>query len=244
MKEILLLGLPLGLCACCWAQEINVYSEFARIDASGRATAPETPREILSPGVVRNGFTSFQVVVETPAETKWWLFIGQNPENFFKVTLYKESGGLLEPVDLPYQSQGPQVFWLDAWTDGNAAVQRVKLEPELHIGGDWVTYPIEARVMDAMVPDGPPFDLENGSARSVWKLAGEYLCDQSPVGAESGPGRFIERWRARNVAQDVRLTQAYSAKEGARRLFGSCSAPQPEDPEWYLRIRDYLFRLR
>ena len=46
--------------------------------------------------MVRNGFTSFQVVVQAPAETSWWLFIGQNPENAVKITMYKESGGLLE----------------------------------------------------------------------------------------------------------------------------------------------------
>ena len=58
----------------------------------GEVIAPEAPREILSPAVVRNGFTSFQVVVEAPAEAKWWLFVGQNPENSVKLTMYRELG--------------------------------------------------------------------------------------------------------------------------------------------------------
>jgi len=56
---------------------LSVYSEFAQIDAPACHCSGD-PREILSPAVVRNGFTSF---VEAPAETKWWLFVGQNPEN-------------------------------------------------------------------------------------------------------------------------------------------------------------------
>src|ERR1700733_6174718 len=73
---------PLSVLLCsgaAWAQPLSVYSEFARINASGEVTAPETPREILSPALVRNGFTSFQVVVQAPADRQWWLFVGQNP---------------------------------------------------------------------------------------------------------------------------------------------------------------------
>jgi len=227
LSSLCLLAL-LGLCAPCAAQSVSVYSEFARIDPAGKVTAPEEPREILSPAIVRNGFTSFQVVVEAPAEAKWWLFIGQNPENSFKVTIYKESGDALEPVDLPYQSQGTQVFWMDVWTDGNARVQRVKLEPELHIDNDWVTYPIEARVVEARIPPGP---TPAASVRA-------YLCGESLAPLPEG-------LRLRNGQQDVRLLDAHAAaKDDVKKLLGRCDAPPPADPEWYLPIRDYLFRLR
>jgi len=225
----MLLGLPLGLCAWSGAQSIGVYTEFAQIDKAGKVTAPETPREILSPAVVRNGFTSFQVVVEAPAEAKWWLFVGQNPEKSFKVTMYRESGDLLESVDLPVQSQGTQVFWMDVWTDGRASVQRVKLEPELNINDDWVLYPIEARVVEATAPQGP---APAASTR-------EYICGSPASGAAlKGP-------RLRNSEQDVKLMAAhFEAKEDIKKLLGGCDAEVPTDPEWYLRIRDYLFRLR
>jgi hypothetical protein len=126
-----LLGLAIGSRALCWAQSVSVYSELTRIDDQGKVIAPETPREILSPAVVRNGFTSFQVVVEAPPEAKWWLFVGQNPENSVKLTMYRElgpeSGNALEPVDLPYRSSGTQVLWLDLWTGENAPVKRIKV---------------------------------------------------------------------------------------------------------------------
>src|SRR5579884_66759 len=122
-----------------WAQTLTVYSELAEIDsASGKVIAPETPREILSPALIRNGFTSFQVVVEAPNDTKWWLFVGQNPENAAKVTIYRESGQMLEPVELPLRGDGSAVFWMDVWLDRDAPVQRIKLEPELYVNDDWV----------------------------------------------------------------------------------------------------------
>src|SRR5260370_42579381 len=48
------------------AQPLSVYSEFARIDAKGNVTSPESPREILSPALARNAFATFQVVVQAP----------------------------------------------------------------------------------------------------------------------------------------------------------------------------------
>src|ERR1700674_4901229 len=51
------------------AQPLRVFSEFAAINAQGEVVAPESPREILSPAIVRNGFTSFQVVIQGPKGT-------------------------------------------------------------------------------------------------------------------------------------------------------------------------------
>ena len=82
----LALTLPLG------AQPLTVYTELAHIDAKGAVIQPATPREILSPGVVRNGFTSFQIVVNAPEGTSWELYVAQNPANAVDVTLYREAG--------------------------------------------------------------------------------------------------------------------------------------------------------
>ena len=38
---------------------------------------------------------------------------------------------------------------MDLWVDANAPVRRVKIEPQVGIDGDWVTYPMEVRVMEA-----------------------------------------------------------------------------------------------
>lgn len=221
-------------CAPVWAQPLSVYSDLAQIDELGRVKAPETPREILSPAVVRNGFNSFQVVVEAPAEAKWWLFMGQNPENSVKVTMYREAGQALERVDLPYASSGTQVLWMDLLVEGNAPVQRIKVEPELNINDDWVTYPIEARVMEARIPPG------SAPAASMH----DYVCGSQALGPPP-PGPSLEALRFRNFQQDVRLMDAHAAaKEDVKKLLGGCDAALPADPEWYLRIRDYLFRLR
>jgi len=222
-----------------WAQPVFVYSEFARIDTkTGDVIAPETPREILSPAVVRNGFTSFQVVVQAPTEAKWWLFVGQNPENAFNLTVYKESAAGLERVDLPIQSEGTQVYWMDVWTDADAPVRRVKLEPELNLHDDWVIYPMEARVVDAEVPGG----RSEAAGTPVAAMRG-FLCGLPASDSMAVEGISIPSFRLRNARQDLALAAA-APKDELKNLLGDCAAPPPPDPEWYLRIRDYLFRLR
>lgn len=215
------------------AQPLTVYSDLAEIDAAGKATAPETPREILSPALVRNGFTSFQLVVEAQADKKWWLFIGQNPTNAVKVTMYQELDGKLEPVELPRQSSGTEVLWIDVWTDRKAPIARIKIEPELMIDDDWVIYPIEARVMEAVAPDMPPVQLgvslQGGACGIVFEKA-----DRS----------FVDGLRTRNLEQDMRLAQLYSVMDEVRKRNNACAMTSPKNPEWYLSIRDYLYRLR
>jgi hypothetical protein len=219
------------------AQPLRVYSEFAQIDAGGRVTAPAEPREILSPAIVRNGFTSFQVVVDVPQGTPYQLYIAQNPENAVEVTLYRETGDRLERVSQPVSGNATQIFWMDVWTARDAPVQRIKVEPQLHVNNDWVIYPMEARVTEAVVPDGTP----SGGSLAATEVMRAYLCrpiDVTASGTVSAPSL-----RFRNAQQDVSLARTGSKAE-LQKLFGACDAPPSRDPEWYLRIRDYLFRLR
>jgi hypothetical protein len=212
------------------AQSLNVYSEFAQISKEGRVTAPEMPREILSPALARNAYTSFQVVVEASPEAHWRLFVGQNPDNAVRVTIYREDGDAIEPVELPTEGDGVQVFWMDLWTDSNASVARIKIEPELYVKEDWFTYPMEGRVTEARVPDG-------SQSQPAMKT---YLCGGAPAAA---PVSGIAGLRSRNAQQDVALA-ALGSKDQLRKLYGACEASPPDNPEWYLRIRDYLVRLR
>ena len=210
------------------AQPLRVYSEFARIDAAGQVRAPAEPREILSPAVIRNGFTSFQVVVDVPRGTPYQLYLAQNPENAVQATLYRENGEKLERVDQPVSGNGPQVFWLDVWTAADAPVERIKIEPQLHVNNDWVIYPMEGRVTEAVVPEG--------SATTPALLCGK---TQDPASAaNSAPGL-----RFRNARQDAALA-TLADKEELRKLMGGCDSAPASDAEWYLHIRDYLFRLR
>jgi hypothetical protein len=220
------------------AQPLRVYSEFAKIDATGRVTAPAEPREILSPAIARNAFSSFQVVVDVPRGTPYQLYVAQNPENAVEVTLYRENGDRLERVQQPVSGDATQVFWMDLWTARDAPVQRIKVEPQLHVNNDWVIYPMEARVVEATVP-------EHGRAAGVdapTEVMRRSLCTTGGVERASEPVSVLSL-RFRNAKQDVALA-ARAPSEEVQELFGACDAPPSPDPEWYLRIRDYLLRLR
>jgi hypothetical protein len=219
----LLFSFSLPLYVSMSAQSVRVYSEFARINPAGEVTAPAQPREILSPAIVRNGFTSFQIVVQVEPETPYSLYIGQNPEDAVRVTVYRESGEKLEPVDLPFEAKSTQVLWMDVWVDRNAPVRRVKVEPQLNVKQDWIVYPMEARVMDALVPDEKP------------ALA---LCG----GAIVKSGNTLATARLRNAGQDASLAVRLPKQE-LEKLKAQCATP-PSDPESYLKIRDYLSRMR
>ena len=213
-----------------WSQPLRVYSEFAQIDATGKVTAPAEPREILSPAIARNAYSSFQVVVDVPRGTSFQLYVAQNPENAVDVTLYRENGDKLEKVVQPVSGTGTQVFWMDLWTSREAPVARIKVEPQLHVNNDWVIYPMEARVMEAKVID---------SVKSSVTLD-QLLCG----GLTPAASPDVRRMHIRNAQQDIALASA-APKEDLRKLgVGGCDAPLSNDPELYLRIRDYLLRLR
>jgi hypothetical protein len=117
---------------------------------------------------------------------------------------------------------------MDLWTDRAAPVRRIKVEPELSAGNDWVIYPMEARVTDAVVPDSA------ATATSIRSVA----CGTRTPSATTDRARV----QARNAQQDVALGTRVPREE--LRRIALCDAPEPVDPEWYLRIRDYLFRMR
>ena len=136
---------------------------------------------------------------------------------------------------------------MDLWTDEKAPVKRIKVEPELNINDDWVTYPIEARVMEARIPPAssalPTANLEP----AFWMRA--FVCGlPTYVSGNSAlfrHGPSPAGLRLRNSQQDVRLMEAHTAaKEESRSCWAGVMRRVPPDPEWYLRIRDYLFRLR
>jgi hypothetical protein len=211
------------------AQSLRVYSEFALIDAKGEVTAPVEPREILSPAIVRNGFTSFQIVVQVEPGTPYRLHIGENPEHAVRVTVYRESGEKLESVELPYEGSSTQVFWMDLWADRDAPVRRIKIEPQLttaNLKGDWIIYPMEVRVMDAAV--------------QVSAINQMPLCAPN---AESSGEPSVAGMQLRNQRQDTALARQFP-EAGVSRMKALCETPPPANPEWYFKIRDYLFRLR
>ncbi len=285
------LGLILsGMATGAFAQSpaVKVYSEFQRIDPTGKVVYADRARnqevrsrEILSPGLARNSSTAFHLALTVPSDTEFTLYVGQNPEGFLGVQMYKEifvrrdaewvPDGL-EAVDLPYTGKLPDVsrpilgqttvvFLMDVTVPAGAEVRRTKLEPELFIGGQWIIYPMEVRVLNAAIKDrketGPGLATLDQPSDEVARAALKaYLCG-------SQPGDFATRGNVRwfvlrDTLQDISLARSLESPPGTKllpqllKLAGRgeagkwCQAPVfPDDlgPEWYLRLRDGLFRM-
>jgi len=196
--------------------------------------------------------------------------VTQNPPGL-NVKLYRELAAApnsavrdrLEQVRTPVQGQGTgeaETIWLDVFVPAFAEVKRVRLEAQFHDGDQWFTYPMEVRILAAIVPrfrpaGGPIAKWEKPSDETARQTLREYLCgDRAMPGGPRGMGRALTR---RNVQQDIALARAIEAKRGVKvkdsmaRAAGAesaaawCSAPpgaSPYGPEWYLRVRDFLYR--
>ncbi len=258
-----------ALCATtCTAAEIRVFSELARVGLDGEVIAADRgtntkPREILSPAIARNAFSSFHVHVDVTHAQKWTFFVGQNPDKALDVTLYREvfeNGGpaRLEPVSQPVEGTGPAVIWMDLWAARNATVQRVKIEPEMQVEGvaDWITYPMEVRVQSAIAREplsaGPPTTTPGtkADAAGIAMLTG-WLCRGRMEGVrpEDRTSLSVQAFLARNAAQDSVLMKALDDErwlwlqtkaESRAAWCKSPARPPGASAEWYLRIRDHV----
>jgi hypothetical protein len=92
--------------------------------------------------------------------------------------------------------------------------------------------------MNATVPDGK---WPQGAAAPA-DVMRDLLCGTRPAATPLGADLSIPALRFRNVQQDLALAGKAPRTELQQR-FGPCTAPAQADPEWYFRIRDYLFRL-
>ncbi len=250
-------------------QEIYVRSEFQRPAPNGEVLATDRMdrkgREILSPPVLRNGFTSFHVTLEAPPGTPVTVYIGLNPEDALKATLYQENHlQQLEEVKLPFSAKIPEEgalnFLLDLWVAPGAKVQRVKVEPQMWIPDRWIVYPMEVRVLDAVVPkhDYSLVKLPEPAARVDHIL---YSRIQNMVCGTPGGPAIVGKPAAptllslldRNVAQDMAFPKAQvvsgilaatgiaSKEEWCKRMESGALETLPT--EWYLRVRDFLYRV-
>lgn len=219
-----------------------VYSDLARLDDKAQPVSPASPREILSPGIVRNGFTSLQIAVDVPEGKAWEMDVAQNPDNAVEVTLYRVAGERLDKVSQAVVSgTGPAVFWLDMWAKKGAPVARIKVEPQLHIDDDWVIYPMEGRVTDATIPDAPATGWPAGSA-SPAEVLRAFACGTPAPQSAPTKELSLASLRYRNAQQDLALAAKNGSKVDVEMKLGACSAPLATDnPERYLRVRDFLF---
>jgi hypothetical protein len=171
-RPVLLLAFAAALLP---AQSLELYSEFQRVDPFGnivKSDRAESPREILSPAMARNGSASFHVVVSGPPRMSYFLYVVTNPVNACRVALYKErftktkdgwvpdalsevrrlpDFGVVPDPDEQIPEQTARLYLLDVWIPPDAAVGRFRLEVQLKVGY-FLVRPLELRVTAALVP--------------------------------------------------------------------------------------------
>jgi len=166
-----------------------------------------------------------------------------------------------QPASRPIPGQTTTAFWLDVRAPGEARVGRMRLEAQLNVGEHWVIYPMEIRVLRARIPKFtaasealPPVEAPaDGAAAGPLRA---YLC--GPGASNAAAPLTARRLIRRNAQQDMALARLIETKTGkdvlAARLAAAAGAADPrawcEQPspprslgaEWYLRVRDYLYR--
>lgn len=251
--------------------QLRVYSEFQRVDPFGQILAAdraETPREILSPAVVRNAFVSFHVAVTAPKRTMYFLAVQSNPADAFRWTIQEEkfirqgdlwTGDTLEQVRPPYfgvipdpkaniPGQTTRVYLVDVWVPPTIPAGTVRFEVLLKTV-HWQVWPMEVRVLGATVPElkktGRPVPLPSldlPADTAAWASLEAYMDDSGDSGA--GPPMNVRAIIRRNAAQDMALAQQLPdrrvvVQEVARVMK---QPRQTAGAEWYLKVRDFIYR--
>ncbi|MGH7551429.1 MAG: hypothetical protein ACREMQ_00200 [Longimicrobiales bacterium] len=214
--------------------QVQVYSEFQRIDPFGRIVAADRsarPREILSPEVARNAHASFHVAVTAPRNESYFLYVQTFPPNIFQTILYEERfvkhgsawiPDALKEMRAPYfgvmpdpaagvAGQTTNVYLLDVWVPPETTIGAARLEV-LVKSGYWRVAPMEIRVLPARVRapleyrfhDPLPPVEEPVDASAVRPLA-EFLEGVEPSAA--GPPLTVRAVVRRNAARDMALAR-------------------------------------
>jgi hypothetical protein len=240
------------------AQSLRVLSEFQRVDPFGDVVPVDRtpqPREILSPGVVRNAFASFHIVASAPEREPFFIYVETNPPDVFRISLYKElyvkSGDgwipdVLEPMKqpifdtlpyfpMPIAGQTTVSYWMDVWVPADAAINRVRLEVLMKIGSGWIMYPMEVRVMPAVAPAIQEHNaaLPPASARADAAVYGpfrNFLCNAHEPGRKER--LTVRRLIHRNAEQDLGLARALEGRSGDLRVDLLRRSGVPDKKQW------------
>lgn len=276
MIYVLLFGFLSGALAKAQDVDVRLYSEFQRIKPDGAAVEADradAPYEPISPGLIRNGYTTFHVAVTGRPRVLYWVAIQTNPSDLFKVRVYREEflpGGTpdrLTEEQKPYYFLGvmpdvpaertTQVYLVDIWTPPDTPVERVRFEVLVKTG-DWVVVPMEVRVLAARVPKLPGKGCcgilagpERPSDAAAWPLLFAALAGGT-LGLPSAPGT-VRSIIQRNALQDAALAATFDAGTRAgllERLWPAMAARLSigpvslrSDPESYLSLRHRIWKL-
>ncbi|HWQ56514.1 MAG TPA: hypothetical protein VN442_22700 [Bryobacteraceae bacterium] len=245
------------------AQELRLYSEFQRPDPFGAIAVPDRglkPREILSPVLARNAWSSFWLACTLPEGAPATLYIQQNPEVLdvavYRASFMKTAHGwvpdALEKVMLPHVFQLPDVaspipnqttvaLLLDIRVPAKTPAGRMRLQADLYAGDHWLTYPMELRISEAVVPGSPSGagPLPPVEARADAPLMG-VLRNRFCAAPESGgrvPGLTARRLLRRNAQQDAALPNV-SANPS---IAAVCARAPGDGAEWWLTPRRKIY---
>ncbi|MCC6590335.1 MAG: hypothetical protein IT168_26820 [Bryobacterales bacterium] len=266
----LLLVAVLAVPAAMRAQEVEVYSEFRRVGADGQIVEADRggkPREILSPPVPRNGYATFNIAIKGPAGKPFHVYVGENPEGIVKTTLYRVAAGAavpdaIEKIDSPYSGflpDGGVPLVLDVFAPATLPVRRVRIEIQLSVDNHWIIYPMELRIQPASIPaqlitTGALLDPKSSVVENALAAWQPVLCTK-PQRATTAAGTIRELVR-RNALQDIGLAKKLETRHtaekvrngvtqalGASNIAAWCGQHTFENPENYLKLRDFLYKL-
>jgi hypothetical protein len=152
-----------------------------------------------------------------------------------------------------------RVYWLDVRVRPDTPVGRFRLEVQLNVGDKWIIYPLEIRVLSPVLkgtapPGGSLAAIEAPADATARGPLLAFLCGPGKNGPE-GP-LTIRRLIRRNARQDMALAHslepAVGISTGILKILGAagdverwCQAPvfpAGLGAEWYLRVRDYVYR--
>ncbi|MBI2685267.1 MAG: hypothetical protein HYX27_03050 [Acidobacteria bacterium] len=173
----------------------------------------------------------------------------------------------LEKVALPVNGKSTKeenmTFWMDLYVAANTPIRRFKIEAQLWVGDRWIIYPMEARTVQAQIPAfqakfwGLPAPEARADAAMIspWR---DHLC--RPLTSEFQPKETtIRLLQQRNIQQDVALAKKFGRDIAIQAFVRGglppetalpdawCAAPvdqwrNPLSAEWYLKVRDHLYR--
>lgn len=247
-------------------QRVGPFGEIIAVDRAPR------PREILSPATPRNAHLSFQVAVTAPAGENYLLYVVPNPLNACGVEMYRErfardgdgwipdalttvrqlpDFGMMPDPEEDIPGQTTRVYLLDLWIPPSAAPPGFRLEVQMKIGY-WIVAPMEVRVIPVRAPDpegagkGAPQPLPKVGASADASALGpltEYVSGGAVPG-DGGPPLTVRAIVRRNAIQDMALAGTLDPKrtgpEALKKVWDEI--PRTAGAEWYLRIRDYIYR--
>lgn len=269
--QVVLCAVLLAVASSAAAQEINIYSEFQRFNPYGEVVVQDRevrPREILSPAVPRNGHVTVHVVVTAPPGTNYFVYAGQNPSDILDVKIYREyfvpcghddlCPDWVTPQQIPsfgavpesrerMPNQTTRCYLFDIWVPPDVPPRRVRVEALLKVGY-WMVAPMEIRVIEPLVPDTRAAirhdrlaPVEDPASETAHRQLLRYLNGLAPELPESllTVRDFIQR----NAAEDMLLAESEGFRTPALNFLAwePFTFPKP-GAEWYLRVRDLIYR--